>query len=65
MDALELKRALQIAIIEVENALLHNMKDIAVSTDWSRLDDPQIHLEFIRNHLQRLSDSLVNRKGHL
>lgn len=62
MNAAEAKRALRVALIEVENVMLHDLSTVSVSDTWSNLSDAQEHLEFIRNHLQNLLDAIVDRK---
>lgn len=61
MSAAEMKRSLRLAIVELENVMIHDFKDVKVSRSWSNIDDPQEHLEYIRRAIESLHDSLEDK----
>lgn len=61
MSAAEMKRSLRLAIVELENVMIHDFKDVKVSRSWSNIDNPQEHLEYIRRAIESLHDSLEDK----
>lgn len=64
MNAIELKRMLDIVVRRIEDIVRHddiNSDVISVDSEWSEIDDIREHLEFLKDQVTGLKDAVKDK----
>jgi hypothetical protein len=62
MNALELKRVLDIAVRHLENILKSDLDAVSVDPEWSDIDVVKEHIEFLIEQTAGLRDGILDKK---
>ena len=62
MNAEEFKRTLSLMMLDLENLLKHDLKNLSVDPGWSAIDDVVQHVEFLHGQFEGLSNSVKDKK---